>query len=290
MNLVSPESQVDAGMPTRFPEESELEAKIKDLIATEQKDGNVDDVSVYFNRLNDGLWTAVNENELYAPASILKVPVMMAYLKMAESDPSVLTRSITYLHTSYDTVDNNDFPPPTPIIKGQSYSADYLLRRMIVYSGNKSMDLLYQNIDPDSLAAVFSDLGVPVPDPTNASDTMTVKQAASFFRSLYFFSYLDRASSEQTLELLSQAAFTQGLVQGVPSGTIVAHKFGERGIPEEGTTVVRELHDCGIVYYPGDPYLLCVMTRGLQWDSLEKVLGDISRLVYGWMGQATKES
>jgi hypothetical protein len=41
-----------------------------------------------------------------------------------------------------------------------------------------------------------------------------------------------------------------------------------------------QLHDCGIVYYPHKPYLLCVMTRGKSSDDNSKMIAEISKLVY----------
>jgi hypothetical protein len=42
----------------------------------------------------------------------------------------------------------------------------------------------------------------------------------------------------------------------------------------------RELHDCGIVYLPDNPYLLCVMTKGNDFAKMEKIIEEISRLSY----------
>jgi hypothetical protein len=44
---------------------------------------------------------------------------------------------------------------------------------------------------------------------------------------------------------------------------------------------MMEMHDCGIVYYPYRPYLLCVMTKGSgEIKSLETVIQDVSKMVY----------
>jgi hypothetical protein len=43
---------------------------------------------------------------------------------------------------------------------------------------------------------------------------------------------------------------------------------------------LNQLHDCGIIYYPGNPYLLCVMTRGTDWSALEKTIQTISAMTY----------
>jgi len=56
----------------------------------------------------------------------------------------------------------------------------------------------------------------------------------------------------------------------------VSHKFGEGGVMGGE----RQLQDCGIVYYPGRPYLLCVMAKGTKLENLEKFIKAVSRLVY----------
>lgn len=43
---------------------------------------------------------------------------------------------------------------------------------------------------------------------------------------------------------------------------------------------VVELHDCGIIYYPNNPYVLCVMTRGDSMEELKKIISTISLMTY----------
>jgi hypothetical protein len=42
---------------------------------------------------------------------------------------------------------------------------------------------------------------------------------------------------------------------------------------------VEEFHDCGIVY-SGTPYLLCVMTKGKNYNDLQEAIRKISALTY----------
>jgi hypothetical protein len=79
---------------------------------------------------------------------------------------------------------------------------------------------------------------------------------------------------------MSEKNFEYGIRSAIPTTITVADKFGER-ILQEGERQTNELHDCGIVYYPGRPYLLCVMTRGANLSVLPAVLKDISTVVYG---------
>lgn len=57
-------------------------------------------------------------------------------------------------------------------------------------------------------------------------------------------------------------------------GIEVAHKFRER---EAGSD--QQLHDCVIVYYQPDPYILCVMTRRKDINDLAPVIQNISKQV-----------
>ena len=128
---------------------------------------------------------------------------------------------------------------------------------------------------------VYNDLGIPISELGQADDFMTVSQYTYFFRVLYNATYLNRALSEKAMDFLSKSDFSYGIETGASATVVVAHKFGERTIVDShGALIARELHDCGIVYYPQHPYLLCIMTRGSDFDRLAAVIQDISRLAY----------
>ena len=107
---------------------------------------------------------------------------------------------------------------------------------------------------------------------------MPVRMYASFFRVLFIASYLNKEMSQKALAYLMRSDFNEGIVAGVPPSVLVAHKFGERvsGARLED----RQLHDCGIVYYPNSPYLLCIMSRGSDFTTLDDIIKDLSLLVY----------
>ena len=81
--------------------------------------------------------------------------------------------------------------------------------------------------------------------------------------------------SNIALNWLTEVDFKKGMVAGIPLNVVVAHKFGERGVEKE-----LQFHDCGIVYYPGRPYVICIMSRGENMENLINNVRDISRLVY----------
>ena len=41
-----------------------------------------------------------------------------------------------------------------------------------------------------------------------------------------------------------------------------------------------QLHDCGIVYYPQHPDLLCVMTKGPDFERLDDIIRGVSQISF----------
>ena len=257
-----------------------FENRLKEKITTEIIDQNPDiHLSVYFRNLNNGPWFGIDEEKIFAPASLLKVPLMIAYLKEIEDDPRVAQLQFEFKEENENTV-SQVVVPASKMELGKSYTVEDLLHRMIVYSDNEAASILISRMPRDKMIKTYAQLGVVDPDTQNLDDFMSVKEYASFFRLLYNSAYLNRNSSEKALELLSQTDYDRGLRAGVDNkDVVIAHKFGERQASEGGKNV-RQLHDCGIIYYKEYPYLLCVMTRGDDFDKLEKVIARVSELTF----------
>jgi beta-lactamase class A len=242
---------------------------------------------VYFRDLGSGPWFGLNEEEEFSVASLFKVPIMMALLKHAESNPQILVQTLGY--TGQTPGLENVTDADKTVLPGHYYSVDELLRRMIVYSDNISKELVKARLDAidpavDELHQTYKDLGLIGPDDT-LSAKLTVKQYSSLFRILYNGFYLNKEMSQKALDLLSQAEFKDGLVAGVPTGVRIAHKFGIR---EDGQD--KQLHDCGIVYDPLTPYLICIMTRSDSFQNNAMAIQNISRMVYDEVMERNRES
>ena len=63
---------------------------LQSVISQDQNAGDVTEASVYFSDFTTGQWANVNGNDKYYPASLGKVPIMMAYYAMAENTSSIL--------------------------------------------------------------------------------------------------------------------------------------------------------------------------------------------------------
>ncbi|MFZ1075384.1 MAG: serine hydrolase [Minisyncoccia bacterium] len=253
-------------------------------IAANQPAGAVTRYAYYFKDLTTGKWTGINETDQYDPASMLKVAFAVGAYKQEESTPGFLSRQLTYTQDIANIQSQFDLAPPVDLTVGQSYSVPYLLKEMLSDSDNGAKDLLVLSMDPKILTQMFTDLSIQEPTSTSATNTLTIsaQEYSRFLRILYYGTYdLSWSDSNNILKLLSESTFTSGLVAGVPSDVVVAHKFGEHAVTSSDSQVTGvELSDCGIVYHPTHPYLICVMTEGKDVDALSKFIAQVSKVTY----------
>jgi beta-lactamase class A len=280
--FINPLLECDNFNPIRGGALTTLEAELSAYIDQTLKDKKAEHVSVYFRDLNNGPWVGINEDEKYSPASLLKVPLAIAAMKRAEVDSYFLQKMIKYEtpKAGKATPNIND---SVYLMIGKTYSIEKLVEYMVTGSDNEAMILVLNNTGEGLMGKVMNDLGIKKSGKASENDFVSVREYSSMFRLLFNATYLGKDKSNQLLGIMSKSKYRDGLVAGVPTTIKVAHKFGERAF-ENSTT--RQLHDCGIVYLPGTPYLLCVMTRGDDFNELKTVISDISAMVYSKMSKA----
>jgi len=257
-----------------------LKNNIADFINKEKKNNNLSDASVFFYDLNRGRWIGVNENDKYDPASMLKVVIMTAYFKKAENNPDILKKNLVYTSAIDNIGKGTNFDVPSKLEVGESYTIEDLINKMIIESDNGAKNLLSLNIDQGSLDYILATLNIQGSMNSASGFTISPREYSLFFRILYSGTFLYKKMSEKALDILSKTTFNNGLVAGLPKSTVVSHKFGEHIVAENNQPKAIELHDCGIVYYPSNPYFLCIMTKGLDTNNLKNTIKSISGMVY----------
>lgn len=276
-NFISP--LLECELENKSPILKSTELKIKKIIQEDIIDKNPEtNVSIYYRDLMNGPSFEINGKATYSPASLLKVPLLMAYYKYAEEDPGIFGKELAVDNIS--NVFNQELKSAESVIAGQKYTISQLIELMIRHSDNEATRILFEYMNPEQLREVFNDLGIQMPDIYDSNNSMVIKDYASFFRILYNASYLNSDMSEQALNLLSRVEYKNGLVAGTPKEITVSHKFGEREVKTEDGKMIRQLHDCGIVYEPSRPYLICVMTRGNDFKTLEGIITQVSGIIY----------
>ncbi len=279
-------------------EPQDLEDSMKELRdglnrkMTEAKEkGQITSAAVYM-RLKGGQELEINGEEKFSPASLRKVPLLMALYKTVEKQPDILNTTKIEV-TGKDQNGAQEIKPAEAIESGKTYLLNELVEKMIKYSDNNSASLLVSLVGSDALPDLFNKLQIPFTkfdkDFTNATnqDSVRARDIGLFFRVLFNATYLNSDLSEKIMQLLTEVDYKNGLVAGVPSGTKVAHKFGLWSISNSnGQVVERELHDCGVVYHPNSPYILCVMTKSkAEIPQIESFIKDVSAEVYAEAGR-----
>lgn len=282
MQFINPLLDCPTSTTAPPPKQNELqeavETKIDELVKVKQ----ITEAAVYFRDLNNGPSFGINHNTLFSSASLLKVPLMVGYLKAAENKPELLKESAKYNPELHDSkLRRQNFPPEGIMTPGADYSINDLLNRLIIESDNRAAHMLSMHRPDIDIVKVLEDMGIKmtfdVVNNTVVDSRISVRNYATIFRILYNATYLNDHFSNLSLILLTKTKMRGGLQAGLPENVLVAHKFGERG--DEATS---QFHDCGIVYFEPRPYLICIMTRGdgTNFTPLVKAVATISKIVF----------
>ncbi|HLP49542.1 MAG TPA: serine hydrolase [Chitinophagales bacterium] len=271
---INPLLECDNYHPSPLNSVAQMQQKVISYINTAKEQNKATFISVYFRDLNFGPWMGIHESEKFSPANLLRVPIMIAALKKEDAQPGFFKQQVKYNSRIIKPVDE---PLSSSLIKpGAKYSIEDLVNRMILNSDYEAKALLEQQLDAGFIMTVMSDIGVNTAGNID-SILVSVRDYSGFFRLLYNATYLSRAMSEKALGILSTNNYDKGIAAGIPRGTQIAHKFSESAVTGSGQ---KQLHECGIIYLAGSPYLLCIMTRGNDNTQLSGIISDISRLVY----------
>jgi beta-lactamase class A len=257
--------------------ESEKYAGLKENInkyILAEKEKGLTSAAVYFKKFSSSAWFSINRNERFDPGSLLKVGVLITYLRMAEIDKDLLSKEVVY-HGQPDFVFPVEHFMSDTILEGHKYTINSLLGYMIRNSDNRATVFLEDHMDTTLFKKEFSDLGITTPKFSDPNFTLNAGEYSMMFNALYDAGYLRKKASEDALTLLAESVFKNGLLKGIPSNVVVAHKYGEFG-----NRISHELHESGIIYLNNDPYLVTVMTRGTDWNELSEVVGHISGMIY----------
>jgi len=134
------------------------------------------------------------------------------------------------------------------------------------------------------LSDVFDYLDIPK-ESEEDGPVVTAKNYSSILRSLYLSSYLPKEQSNEILEIMTKSVHTDRLAAGVPNSIKIAHKIGVHEKAVEGLGDVYT--DCGIVYLPKRPYVLCMMTTS-NGEQARTNMSAISKIVYDYVSTENK--
>lgn len=229
---------------------------------------------LYFEYLPSGTSIGINEKDTFYAASLIKVPVVMAYYRQTEETGlSFNDAKITLNEQDID----QDFGALWQRGIGTQITYNEAVQLSLKNSDNTAALALANRIGQQYFDSVYAGLDI---DFTKVDDKVIIstKQYASILKALYFSSVLTKSSSQAILTLLTQTNWNDKLPAGVPVGIPVAHKFGVY-------TEKNLYQDCGIVYVPKRPYVLCMMSQSSE-DEAKARMTSLSRIIYEYVTNA----
>lgn len=219
---------------------SQIKQNITVLIDNYKKSGIINSASLYLKEFDNNGWIGINSDEKFHPGSLMKIPILITFLKKEESNPGYLNQVVTF-DKALDMGKKIQYKSKK-IVLGNKYSYNELLNYMIAYSDNDATTLLCSKMDLNQYRKVFSDIGLVPPDLNKLTYNMSSREVSCFMRVIYNASYLNNKNVEYATELLQKCDFKEGIVSAIPKSINVAHKFGE-----SGDQVTQELNETAIV-------------------------------------------
>lgn len=244
-----------------------------------------DKVGVYFEYLPSGTSIGVNDKEEVKIVSWSKVPMSMSILKKIERKKlafdDILTIEEKHLDQKFGTLWKRG--------AGTKLSVEELLRITLTESDNTAYNVLASQLTDQELNEVYAGLDIPLSQEEKGGEEIHLlvspKNYSSVFRSLYLSSFLSKEHSSFLLNILTQTKFHDKLAAGVPDTVTVAHKIG---VFEPLSSEQDIFTDCGIVYVPERPYVLCMFVRDSN-EQAQNHMAYISKMVYEYIRMVKAE-
>jgi beta-lactamase class A len=230
--------------------------------------------SFYFEYLPDGTAIHIGADTNLVAASLIKTPLAMNVYKAAELGRLNLNKPVTVTANELDGGYGSWYQrgPGFQVTLRQAAQA------ALEQSDDTAMHVMFDhvnnllNYDQQSLAGL--DIAQ---DLQNGQAVINARSYSSVLKSLYFASYLNKTDSQQLLSYLTMSTEHSRLTKYLPKSLTVAHKNGVNNVSWAES-------DCGIVYVPKRPYIICAMI-GLPDPQASNFIADISKQVYDYVTQ-----
>jgi len=246
--------------PTPFPRDMEgLKKEIEDYIL--EQPGKY---GLYFINLVNGDEFGINDKDEFIAASTTKLPMnLLLYKKIAsgEIDPNSI---LTYLE--------EDFEPGSGVVQKSEYGTEYTVRETarlsIVYSDNCAINMIIRLLGIDNIRNYMQELGGTVY--YGRRHRSCPYDLALYTRELYRFYIESPEIAGILIEDLQNTMWNDRINKYLPEGVKVSHKIG---------TFEGVCNDVGIIF-ADEPYVLAVMSDGVEHAAAADVIGEISKKIY----------
>lgn len=249
-------------------------------------------LSVY--DLESGREINVHADEIFHPASTVKVHVMMEIFHQVERGEISLEERIPIYNSFASVADGSPFSLSVEDDSekslyeriGQAETVRELTRLMIVRSGNLATNILLDKIGADNVNAFLESLSIRnvavrrgmydlAALRSGINNSASARGLTQTMRLLAEGKVLSEQASAEMVRILSEQEFNESIPALLPKSVKAAHKTGWSD---------EFHHDTGIVYPKNrKPYAISIMTKGFPEDNENEAhdcMAKISRMVY----------
>jgi beta-lactamase class A len=235
------------------------------------------DPGAFIVDLDTGDYASLNGEKVFPAASVIKLPILVAFLQDVEAGKVSLNESLVM---SRDVlVGESGNMQDSPI--GTKFSALTTLSNMIISSDNTATNMVIKRMGGmEVLNRRFQDWGLSktrlrnrLPDVYGTN--LTTAQELVKVMGMLEQGELLSSQKATAIDLMKRVETRNRLPRGLGAGATIAHKTG---------TLNSLLGDSGIVYMPnGKRYLIAVLV-GVDDDSdAVQYIQDVSRIVYRYL-------
>jgi len=236
-------------------------------------------VGVYFEYLPSGISIGVNEKKEVKVVSLSKVSIVMSILKKIERGKISLEDIVSVRKENID----NGFGTLWKRGEGANVSIKELIELSLTESDNTAYKTLFDQLTDQEINEVYDNLDITVNETKEKNKIYPIispKNYSSIFRSLYLSSFVTKEDSNYILNTLTKTIFKDKIPANIPDTIKIAHKIG---VFDDINNTSQDLFiDCGIVYVPNRPYILCAFVEDTN-EKAQEYISQISKMIYEYI-------
>lgn len=219
---------------------------------------------LYVIKLSNGFSYGVNGSEIFQAASLIKLPVMAAMYRQAETGNLNLDDKYTLKKLDKVAGSGSLYSKPA----GYQVTYRNLVELMGKQSDNTAFNICRKLLGDEKINDLIRSTGMV--DTSLEENESTPRDIGVFFEELMKGNIVSANARDEILESLTDTIYEDWLAAGIPEETRVAHKYG------------REIHvvnDAGIVF-SDNPFVIVIMSKGVVEREADSVFPELSKLVF----------
>jgi len=237
-----------------------------------------DNYGIYLSSLSLDYSFGINQEKIFYPASISKLPIALLILQEVEKGKLKLTDQFELKETNKAYESDEMYS----LDSGTFFPISTYLKKMVSQSDNTAMTTLEEILggaDKINLRAK-NELGIA--NLSRYPQVGTAKDIGKLLENLYNNVYLNSQNTEYLVEMMVDVAswLQDRIPAGLPSGIETAHKVGQIET-DNGVT----FEDCGIIFGKKEDFVLVFVNQDIVQEEARLKAIAITKLAYSFFDE-----